>query len=212
MTKLAWDGPGERFFEMGVDRGVLYVQSNNGKAWSGLISVSESPSGGEAKPYYFEGQKYLNVSANEEYAATITSFYPPEEFLTCDGVVKLQNGLLVPHQPRKPFGLSYRTRIGNDVSGTDLGYKIHLVYNALAAPSSRPNETMGSSADPSNFSWAITTRPPAITGYRPTAHLVVDTRYTDPEVLAELEELLYGTEESFATIPTPDELIAILVP
>lgn len=212
MPRITWQAQGERFFEMGVDRGVLYLQLNNGKPWPGLISVSESPSGGEAKPYYFEGVKYLNVSANEEYAATITSFYPPEEFLNCDGVVKLQNGLLVPHQPRKQFGLSYRTRVGNEVAGADFAYKIHLVYNALAAPSSRPNETIGGNADPSNFSWAITTRPPAITGYRPTAHLVVDTRYTDPEILAELEDLLYGTDESFATIPTPDELIALLTP
>jgi hypothetical protein len=210
VARIVWTAQGERFYETGIDRGVLYIPNDPGVAWPGLISVAESPSGGDAQPFYFEGLKYLNIATKEEYEATITSLYAPAEFLECDGVVRLQNGLLVTQQPRRSFGLSYRTKIGNDVAGSDHAYKIHLVYNALAAPSSRPNETLNASGEPSTFSWAITTKPPTITGYRPTAHLVIDTRYTDPEILSDLEDLLYGTDEDFSVLPTPDELIDLL--
>lgn len=210
MARIVWTAQGERYFEAGVDRGVLYMPFDPGVAWPGLISVAENPSGGDARPYYFEGRKYLNVSSKEEYEATLTSYYAPVEFLECDGVTKLQNGLFITQQPRKPFGLSYRTQIGNDIKGPDFGYKIHLVYNALAGPSTRPNQTLGASGEASTFSWDITTVPPSITGYRPTAHLVIDTRFTDPEILSDLEDLLYGTDESFSTLPTPDELIDLL--
>lgn len=209
MPRLIWGAAGERFFETGLDRGVLYLPSDPGVVWNGLISISESPDGGEAKPYYLDGIKYLNVSASEEYAATISAYFYPREFGVCDGQVSIQNGLIATQQPRKSFGLSYRTRVGNDVVSSDFSYKIHLVYNALAEPSSRQNSTLGGSTDPSSFSWVISTKPPTITGYKPTAHLVIDARFTDPTILATVEDILYGTETDLARLPDPDELIAI---
>lgn len=212
MPRLTWSAVGERFYETGVDRGVLYVNGIYGVAWTGLTSVAESPSGGEARPYYIDGVKFLNISSAEEFEATINAFYRPLEFGPCDGTASIQNGLFVTQQPRKSFGLSYRTKLGNDVDGSDHAYKIHLVYNALAAPSERSNNTLGDSADPSVFSWAITTLPPSITGFKPTAHLVIDSRSTDPSVLSNVEDILYGNEANTAHLPSPDELIAIFNP
>lgn len=207
MARLVWSSFGQRFYEIGVDRGVLYVGVAPGVAWSGLISVEESPTGGEAKPLYMDGIKYLNLSSAEEYAATINAFTSPEEFGPCDGTVSIQNGLYVTQQPRKSFGLSYRTKLGNDVDGPDHAYKIHLVYNGLASPASRSNATITDSPSPNNFSWAITTLPPAITGYKPTAHFVVDSRFTPTDVLSGLEDILYGTDSVAARLPSVSELI-----
>jgi hypothetical protein len=209
LPRITWNSMGQRFFETGVDRGVLYVDSNPGVAWVGLTSVSESPSGGDPRPYYIDGVKYLNLATAEEFEATINAFQSPLEFGPCDGTLSIQNGLFVTQQPRKSFGLSYRTRLGNDVDGADHAYKIHLVYNALAAPSQRSNNSLGGEVNPTTFSWAITTRPPAITGYKRTAHLVIDSRLTDPAVLTEIEDLIYGSEANQPQLPTPDELIAI---
>lgn len=209
MARLTWSATGERFFETGVDRGVLYVGSDPGVAWTGLISVSESPIGGEAKPFYMDGIKYLNLSSAEEFAATINAFASPPEFGPCDGTVSIQNGLYITQQPRKSFGLSYRTKLGNDIDGPDHAYKIHLVYNALAAPSDRSNNTLTDSPDPTALSWGITTLPPAITGYRPTAHFVIDSRLTLEATLASLEDILYGNEIAAARLPTVAELIAL---
>lgn len=207
--RLDWGAVGERFFETGIDQGVLYLPSQAGVPWTGLISVSENPSGGEAKPYYIDGTKYLNVASAEEYEATINALGSPKEFGLCDGNVSIHPGLFVTRQPRRPFGLSYRTLLGNDLNGSNHGYKIHLVYNALAAPSQRTNNTLNNSGDPSTFSWNITTKPPSITGYKPTAHLVIDSRFTDLEKMAAVQDLLYGTDEDDPTLPTPDELIAV---
>lgn len=212
MTRIAWGAVGERFFETGVDRGVLYIESLAGVPWSGLVSVSESPTGGEARPYYIDGVKYLNIASAEEYEATIDAFQSPPEFGVCDGNVSIQNGLIVTAQPRKSFGLSYRTLLGNDVDGPDYAYKIHLVYNALAAPSTRTNATEAETISPSLYSWRISTRPPAITGYKRSSHFVIDSRTTDPEVLEAIEDILYGSELEDASLPTPDELIAIFTP
>jgi len=209
MPRLVWGAIGERLYETGLDRGVLYIEDDPGVPWNGLISVSETPDGGEAKPYYLDGIKYANVSTAEEFAATINAYYYPREFAPCDGQANIQNGLIVTQQPRRSFGMTYRTRIGNDVEGADFSYKIHLVYNALTEPAQRSNQTLGGSADPSSFTWSITTKPPTITGYKPTAHLVIDTRYTDPEILVEIEDILYGTEADLSSLPAPDELIAI---
>ena len=211
MTQLTWGGYGERFYEVGIDRGVLYIPAQAGVAWNGLISVSENPSGGEAKPYYLDGLKYLNIAAAEEFVATLSAYSHPAQFGPCDGSKSVHNGLFVTQQPRISFGLSYRTKVGSNASA-DHGYKIHLVYNALVAPSQRPYRTLSDSADPTTLSWNLTTKPPSITGYKPTAHLVIDTRTTSAEVLAEIEALLYGTEEDDATLPTPDEVIAIFAP
>jgi hypothetical protein len=209
LPRVIWNAMGQRFFETGVDRGVLYVDALPGVAWTGLISVSESPSGGDSRPYYVDGVKYLNLATAEEFEATINALANPPEFGPCDGTMSIQNGLFVTQQPRKSFGLSYRTRLGNDVDGADYAYKIHLVYNALAAPSQRSNNSLGGEISPTSFSWAITTRPPAITGYKRTAHLVIDSNLTDPGVMTEVEDLIYGSEANQPQLPTPDELIAI---
>jgi|SRR5687767_737557 len=212
MARLTWDGRGERYFEIGVDRGVLYPLAGSGVAWIGLISINETISGGEPRPYYIDGTKYLNLLSSEEFAATIEAFSAPAEFGVCEGTVGVHTGLFATQQPRKSFGLCYRTRVGNDISGVDHGYKIHLVYNAVAAPAERNSVTIGDNVDPTKLSWAITTKPPAITGYKPTAHLVIDSRSTDPDILVEVEDFLYGTELDPPTLPTPDELIALFVP
>lgn len=208
MTRLTWGNVGERFFESGVDRGVLYVDGS-GVAWSGLTSVEESPTGGEAKPYYIDGYKYANVAAAEEFEATISAFSSPKEFGPCDGTSEIYNGLIATQQPRRPFNFSYRTKIGNDVDGIEHGYKIHLVYNALAKPASRSNTSLGQETSAQALSWAITTRPPRVTGIRPTAHFVIDTRYTPADILAEVEDLLYGNVNFAPVCPTVGELMAI---
>jgi hypothetical protein len=208
VTRIAWGTFGERYYETGVDRGVLYIPAQAGVAWNGLASVSESPSGGDAKPYYIDGFKYMNVASAEEFEATISAYSSPSQFGPCDGTKSVHTGLFVTQQPRIPFGFSYRTMVGNDATA-DRGYKIHLVYNALAAPAQRPYRSLSSSGDPTILSWSITSKPPTITGYKPTAHLIIDSRTTLPDVLTEVEDLLYGTSEDDATLPTPDELIAI---
>jgi hypothetical protein len=175
----------------------------------GLVSVSESTNGGEARQYYIDGVKYLNLSSAEEFEATINAFSAPLEFAPCDGSLKINHGLYVTHQPRKSFNLSYRTRVGNDTEGPDHGYKLHLVYNALAAPANRNYNTTSDSVNPMTHSWTITTLPPAITGYKRTAHLVIDSRETSAELMAEIEDILYGNESTAARMPDPDELIDI---
>jgi hypothetical protein len=209
MPRLVWGAVGERYFETGVDRGVLYVGSDPGVAWNGLISVSESPSGGDPKPYYLDGIKYLNIAAAEEFEATLDAFSAPREFGPCDGMASIQNGLIATQQPRKSFGLSYRTLIGNDLDGAEHGYRIHLVYNALAEPSQRSHKTYGDQLDVADFSWSITTLPPSITGYKPTAHLIVDSTLADPDVLISVENILYGDNSHSARMPAPDELTAL---
>ena len=209
MSRLVWGSFGERFYETGVDRGVLFIDDNEGVPWNGLVSVSESPSGGSPRPYYLDGIKYANVSSAEEFEATIEAFSSPPEFSPCDGSSQIHNGLFATQQPRKQFSMSYRSLVGNDIEGQDHAYKIHLVYNALAAPSERPNTTLNDSADPTVFSWHISTLPPPITGLKPTSHFVIDSRSTDPAVLAMVEETLYGSDMITSSIPTPDELVAL---
>lgn len=211
MTRLVWGVLGERFYEIGIDRGVLYVNENPGVAWSGLISVSESPTGGDAKAFYIDGFKYLNIASAEEFEATLEAFSSPPEFAPCDGVSSIQNGLFATQQPRRPFNLSYRTRVGNGVDGDQHGYKIHLVYNALAAPSQLTHSSMGESVDPTTHSWAITTLPPAATGIRPTAHFVIDSRSTSPELLTTVEDILYGNESVSARLPSVEELMDLFM-
>jgi len=212
MARLVWGARTERFFEAGVDQGVLYPLEGIGVAWPGLISVTESPQGGLPKPHYLDGVKYLNIASAEEFNATIVCYAAPAEFGPSDGVIPIHNGLFATQQPRKAFGFSYRTRVGNEIEGPDLGYKIHLVYGALAAPTAKANTTLGDSADPIQMSWAISTLPPSVTGVKRTAHFVVDSRYADPVMLAELEDLLYGTEGDSPVLPTPDQLINIFLP
>lgn len=206
MARLTWGNPSERFYENGVDQGVLYVDPDNGVAWNGLISVEESPIGGEARPTYLDGVKIRNFSAAEEYEATIDTFSAPVEFRPCDGISAIQNGLLLTQQPRKSFNFSYRTMIGT-AANKNHGYKIHLVYNALAAPSSRSNQTLGSSDEVINMSWTVTTRPPLISGIKPTAHVIIDTREVPAGLIPVVESIVYGDELTVARIPSITELI-----
>lgn len=210
MARLIWGADGERFFEAGVDRGVLYIPGQAGVPWNGLKAVKESPSGGEPQPFYLDGLKYANVSAAEEFAATLDAFSSPRQFAECDGTKQLAAGLFATQQPRKPFGLSYRTTVGNDLSGLSGGHKIHLVYNALAAPSGRDNNSLSNSTDPLDLSWSISTRPPIGLGYKPTAHLVIHTADLSPEVLEAIEDAIYGDDISVPSLPSQSDVIQIL--
>lgn len=211
MSQLSWADEENRTFELGVDRGVLYVDGL-GYAWNGLISINEEPDGGEARPHYLDGVKFLNLAMEEEFRATIEAFSSPQAFNECDGTKAIHNGLYATQQPRKPFGMSYRTRIGNSVDGPNHGYKIHLIYNALASPASRSHSTMSDQAEPSVFSWEISTLPPELTGFKPTAHLIIDSRTTASGILEEVEDLLYGTSESDPVLPAPSAIVEIFAP
>ena len=209
MARLVWGARSERYYETGVDRGVLYLSDSLGIAWSGLISVTEAPTGAEARPYYLDGIKYLNLASAEEFEAVITAFNSPAEFGPCEGVVSVHNGLYATQQPRQPFSLSYRSLVGNDVERSEFAYKIHIVYNCLSSSSQRPNNTISDASSPIQFNWNVTTLPPEVTGLKRTAHFVIDSRTADSEVLSDLEDLLYGTTGDAAVLPTPDELIAL---
>jgi hypothetical protein len=207
LTKVIWNKPGERYFETGVDRGVLYT-NDSGVAWNGLVSVTESPSGGEATPYYIDGVKYLNLATPEEFSATIEAYTYPDEFAECDGTA-FEFAVGFTMQTRKQFHLSYRTKIGNDINGENHGYKIHIIHNALAAPSERANATLGEETEALTFSWEVTTTPIRIEGRRPTSHIIIDSTKTTPVHMEELEHILYGSEETTPRIPTPKELVAL---
>lgn len=212
MVRLVWDAHGERYFEGGADRGVLYVSGKPGVPWNGLKAVNETSVESEAKPFYLEGYKYLNLAAAGEFAATIEAFYSPGEFDLCDGTAPVYNGLAATQQPRKKFGLSYRTLVGNDFDGIDHAYKIHLVYNALATPSPRNNQTLGGAITPMDFQWNLTTQPPLRPNIRPTAHFVIDSRETPPELLAQIENILYGSSPGpAARLPELDEIMDIFL-
>jgi hypothetical protein len=204
---MRWATAGQRTFEAGLDRGVLFVDGIDGVPWNGLISVAESPSGGDLQEYYFDGRKYLQLLSSVEFAATIQAYTYPDEFEVCDGTAPAGNGLFVTNQRRKSFGLCYRTYVGNDLKGVEAAYKIHLIYNALAAPTPRPNNTMSATVDPYNFSWQITTKPPTFAGFKPTAHFVINSQDTPADLLARLEDILYGTESQDPRLPSVDELI-----
>lgn len=206
MARLEWNTPGNRLYEAGIDRGVLYVEGQAGVAWSGLTSVDMTPTGGGSKSYYLDGNKYLLVSAVEEFGATINAFTYPEIFALCDGSSQPRPGLRLSQQRRKTFGFSYRTMVGSDQSG-DIGYKIHLVYNALAEPSQRSYSSNGDSIAPIEFSWSITTKPPVLPGYKRTAHVEIDSRTTDSQVLELVESVLYGDDENAARLPNFAELV-----
>lgn len=208
MARLIWSAVGERFYEAGVDRGVLYVDGV-GTPWSGLVSVDEAPTGGDANPYYLDGVKYLNLSKREEYQATLNAFFSPPEFDACDGVGTVRQGLFATQQRRKSFGLSYRSGIGNDVNGVDHGYKIHILYNALATPTQRRHNTMSSSVQPAALSWKITTKAIPVPDMMPSSHLVIDTREAPPSMVALLEDILYGNELNAPRLPDPEEVAAL---
>lgn len=210
MAKLVWDLVGERFYETGVDRGVLYPRQTSGVAWNGLISVAENISGGETEPYYFDGTKYYDFIAAEDFQATVEAFSAPAEFAGCNGTKELSPGLFATQQIRHPFGLSYRTRIGNDLLNTDYGYKLHLVYNATASPSAVSHQSISDRTTPGSRSWTINTVPPLAATYKPTAHFIVDSTKVSKSKMTGLENLLYGSSSLQANLPTQAAVIAAL--
>lgn len=215
MSKLVWDKTGERLYETGVDHGVLYpIQAggvySKGVAWNGLSAVTESPSGAEASPFYADNIKYLNLMSAEEFGATVEAYMYPDEFAECDGSAEIATGVSIGQQARKVFGLSYRTLLGNDVDSNDYGYKLHLIYGALAAPSEKGYSTINDSPEPITLSWEITTTPINVAGFKPTACVTIDSTKVDATKLKALEDILYGTDDVEARLPLPDELITIL--
>ncbi len=211
MPKLTWDNTGERIFETGVKQGVLYPIQSDGKytkgvAWNGLTAVTESPSGAEATALYADDIKYLNLLSNEEFGATIEAYTYPDEFAECDGSAELAPGVMIGQQKRKIFGLCYRTTIGNDVEGNDYGYKLHLVYGCLAAPSEKGYSTINDNPDAITFSWEVSTTPVNVAGFKPTSQITIDSTKVDPTKLAALEAILYGSAETEAKLPLPDEV------
>lgn len=207
MSRIGWNAVGSRLYEAGVDRGVLYVDGYPGVPWNGLTSVNETPSGGDVKSYYIDGVKYLAIPSPEEFEGTITAFTYPDEFAPCNGLAEPRSGLFLTHQRRKKFSFSYRTMIGSDLTESH-GYKLHIVYNALASPSERNNQSYSERIDPNDFSWKITCTPPPMANYRPTSHVVLDSRTTDPSVMSVVEDILYGSDTDLSRLPDLDELVA----
>lgn len=215
MAKIIWDESGKKIYETSVDHGVLYRQDETGKyttgvPWNGLTGVTESPSGAEASAQYADNIKYLNIVSAEVFGATIEAFTYPEEFYECDGTVTVAKGVTIGQQSRKPFGLSYRTKVGNDTVRQDYGYKLHLIYGALASPSEKGYTTINDSPEAITFSWELTTTPVNVSGHQPTASMVIDSTTIDAEKLAELETILYGTDDVEPRMPLPDEVISIV--
>ena len=214
MATLTWDVQGERYYETGVSKGVLYPfkegKYSKGVAWNGLTAVNESPSGAEPTPLYADNIKYLNLLSNEEFAATVEAYTYPDEFAECDGSAELATGVSVGQQKRIPFGLSYVTKLGNDTDGQDHGYKIHLIYGALAKPSQKNYATINDNPEAITFSWELSTTPIAVPNLKPTACITIDSKKVTPENLKKIEDKLYGTSSEEATLPTPTELAALI--
>lgn len=221
MSKLVWDAVGEHLYETGVDHGVLYVQNAAGEyptgvVWNGLTAVNENPSGADEQAIYADNIKYLSLRSAEEFGATVEAYTYPDEWAVCDGSVEVATGVKIGQQSRAAFGLSYRTKVGNDTSFDDYGYKLHLIYNATAAPSQKNYETINETPSAITFSWEISTTPVAVEGHKPTAHIEIDsTKLTtdeDKAKLTTLEAALYGTDGESATtahLPSPAKVIAM---
>lgn len=209
MSRLKWGEVGSRFYEAGVDRGVLYVGDNAGVVWNGLISVTESPSGADVAPRFIDGVKYLNHSRDKDFKGKLEAYASPYEFDECDGSIAVRNGLFATQQVRKSFNLSYRTSIGNDVDGFDKGYKIHLIYNATAVPSDKEYKTFSDNADTMTLSWDLETSSVSVAGASRTSHLVIDSTLAYSWAIEALENVLYGTATTPARFPTTDEVISL---
>ena len=222
--KLVWDKTGEHYYETGVKNGVLYPMSASGTypkgvAWNGLTAITESPSGAEATALYADDIKYLNLMSNEEFGATVEAYTYPDEFAECDGSASLTEGVYIGQQARKTFGLCYRTTLGNDSKGNDYGYKLHIIYGAMASPSEKAYSTINDSPDAITFSWELSTTPVAVANFKPTASLTIDSTKVDSEKLTKLEEILYGkdgTGEDNSVgavdprLPLPDEIATLM--
>ena len=215
MSKIVWDQTGERLYETGVKRGVLYVQDSGGTypkgvAWNGLTAVTEAPSGAEATPLYADDIKYLNLISTEELGGTIEAYTYPDEFAECDGSASIATGVYIGQQPRKTFGMCYTTTVGNDVDSNAHGYKLHLIYGALASPSEKAYSTINDSPEAITFSWEFSTTPVNVTGFKPTANIVIDSTKATPEKMAALEKILYGDTEVEPRLPLPDEVAQVM--
>ena len=215
MSKIVWDQTGERLYETGVKRGVLYVQDSGGTypkgvAWNGLTAVTESPSGAEATPLYADDIKYLNLISTEELGGTIEAYTYPDEFAECDGSASIATGVYIGQQSRKTFGMCYTTTVGNDVDSNAHGYKLHLIYGALASPSEKAYSTINDSPEAITFSWEFSTTPVNVTGFKPTANIVIDSTKATPEKLAALEKILYGDTDVEPRLPLPNEVAQVM--
>ena len=214
MSKLVWDETGKRFYETGVKQCVLYPQVSGaypkGVAWNGITAVSESSSGAEPTPLYADDIKYLNLMSNEEFGATIEAYTYPDEFAECDGSASIATGVSIGQQARKPFGLCYRTVLGNDTENNDYGYKLHLIYGCQAAPSEKAYATINDSPEAITFSWEVTTTPVNVTGFKPTASVTIESTKVDKDKLAALEAILYGSESEEPRLPLPDEIATLM--
>lgn len=217
MAKLVWDKTGDRLYETGVKNGVLYIPTSGvyskGVAWNGLTAVTESPSGAEATALYADDTKYLSLMSAEEFGATIEAYTYPDEFAACDGSAELADGVMIGQQKRSTFGLCYKTTIGNDTDGNDHGYKLHIIYGAMAAPSEKAYASINDSPEAITFSWEITTTPVNVAGAKPTASLVIDSTKADPSKLAALEDILYGKDGEPGNeprLPLPDEIKTLM--
>lgn len=213
--RLVWDKTGERTYETGVDHGVLYpIQAGGvytkGVPWNGLTAVTESPSGAEATAIWADNIKYLNLISVEEFGATVEAYMYPDEFAECDGSKEIAPGVFIGQQARKMFGMAYRTLLGNDTESTEYGYKLHLIYGATASPSERNYATVNDSPEAMALSWELTTVPVEVTGCKPTASMTIDSTKVDPEKLAALEAILFGSEDTEARLPLPDEIVALI--
>ena len=215
MSKIVWDAVGEHIFETGVRNGVLYLKDetgayNTGVAWNGLTSVSESPEGAEPTDLYADDIKYLTLMSAENFKATIEAYTYPVEFEECDGSATIAKGVVIGQQSRKPFGLCYRTAIGNDTDGNEHGYKLHIVYGCQASPSEKQYSTINDSPEAITFSWEVSTTPVNVTGKKPTATLIIDSTKTDKAKLTALEAILYGSEQTEPRLPLPDEIATLM--
>lgn len=215
MAKLVWDNTAERLYETGVKYGVLYTRDetgayNKGVVWNGLTAVTESPSGAEATALYADDIKYLNLMSAEEFAATVEAYMYPDEFAALDGTAEIAQGVRIGQQTRGTFGLCYRTTLGNDVKGNDYGYKLHMIYGASASPSEKAYSTINDSPEAITFSWEMTTTPVNVKGHKPTATVVIDSTKVDSAKLAQLEEILYGSETAEPRLPLPDEIVTLM--
>lgn len=215
MSALIWDQDGQRTYETGVDHGVFYPVNEQGVytggvAWNGLSAVNEKPSGGEPSAVWADNIKYLNMMSAEEFGATIEAYTYPDEFAECDGSAEIATGVYIGQQPRKKFGLSYRTVLGNDVKSNEYGYKLHLVYGCMAQPSEKGYSTINDSPESITFSWELTTTPVSVTGFKPTAIITIDSTKTTKAKLDALEAILYGGENTDARLPLPDEVKTLM--
>lgn len=210
MAKVRWDLPGTRAYNVGIDRGVLYLPDGSGVPWSGLMSLVESAGADLEEVSYFDGEKYVGEQQTSDFAAALAAVTFPDEFLQFDGYDSPEPGLLVGNQPSKSFSLSYRTLVGSDTEGTDLGYKIHILYNLTAVSTGIQRTTLADTVTPDTFGWNLTSRPEKVTGYRPTAHAVIDSRYIQEDLMQELEARLYGTDALDAELPSLDDLVTFV--